>query len=71
MGEVDRTSETIGGLSARMDNVEAELAELKNGVKSVLDILNQARGGWRVILGFCAFVGAIFGVVEIITKPVK
>lgn len=47
---MDDTSATIGGLLARMDHVEKELKFIKNGQNEILNILNQAKGGWRVVI---------------------
>lgn len=59
---------TISGLSARMDGVENRLEKVEENLSTIINILNQARGGWRVILGFCAVVGAGWGMIEFILK---
>lgn len=67
MEEFD-TGATIGGLSARMTQVEKRLDTMDDGLNSILAILNQARGGWRVVLGVCAVIGGMFGFIELLLK---
>lgn len=60
---MDDTSATIGGLLARMQRVEAELDTLKQGQNQILSILNQAQGGWKLVVyvgsAAVAFVGIV------------
>ena len=58
---MDDTSATIGGLLARMERVERELDELKKGQNQILSILNQAQGGWKIVVYVGSAVAAIIG----------
>jgi hypothetical protein len=58
---MDDTSATIGGLLARMERVERELDELKKGQNQILSILNQAQGGWKLVVYVGSAVAAIIG----------
>ena len=65
---MDDTSATIGGLLARMDRVEKELDELKRGQMEILRLLNQAQGGWKLVV----YVGsAAVAIASIITAFIK
>jgi hypothetical protein len=58
---MDDTSATIGGLLARMERVERELDELKKGQNQILSILNQAQGGWKLVVYVGSAVAAVIG----------
>ena len=58
---MDDTSATIGGLLARMERVEKELDDLKTGQNEILSILNQAQGGWKLVVYVGSAVAAIIG----------
>lgn len=47
----------LGRLEARVDALESELREIKADVKSILALVNQAKGGWKTLV----IVGAIAG----------
>jgi hypothetical protein len=65
---MDDTSATIGGLLARMQHVENELQALKKGQDKVLKILNQAQGGWRVVIYVGSAVAAIISILAAVFK---
>ena len=59
MPETDRT---LGEHGARLDAVERDIAEIKSDVKKILAQVNEARGGWRLMMTLgsaSAAVGAI------------
>lgn len=40
----------IGGLLARVDRLEADVLEIKNGQKEMLRILHNAEGSWKTMV---------------------
>jgi prefoldin subunit 5 len=48
----------MGRLEARVDAVESELREIKADVKSILALVNQAKGGWKTLVVVGAVAGA-------------
>jgi len=65
---MDDTSATIGGLLARMDNVEKELDALKKGQVEILRLLNQAQGGWKLVVYVGSGAVAAIGIVTAFLK---
>lgn len=65
---MDDTSATIGGLLARMTHVENELNALKNGQNEILSILNQAQGGWKLVVYVGSAVVATAGLIAAFFK---
>lgn len=53
----DALQRDMGRLEARVDALESELREIKADVKSILALVNQAKGGWRTLI----LVGAVAG----------
>jgi hypothetical protein len=52
----------LGALEARMDTMEREVAALRADMRSVLDILNQTKGSWKMLVaiaGISASIGAL------------
>ena len=43
-------SVAIGGLLARVDRLEADVLEIKNGQKEMLRILHNAEGSWKTMV---------------------
>ena len=43
-------SMAIGGLLARVDRLEADVLEIKNGQKEMLRILHNAEGSWKTMV---------------------
>ena len=65
---MDDISATIGGLLARMDRVEKELDELKKGQIEILRLLNQAQGGWKLVVYVGSAAVAVVGVIAAFFK---
>lgn len=47
----------MGEHDARLKALEQQVAELRADVKSILSVLNEARGGWKTLM----LVGGIAG----------
>ena len=47
---MDDESFAIGGLLARVDRLEADVLEIKNGQKEMLRILHNAEGSWKTMV---------------------
>lgn len=47
---MDDESLAIGGLLARVDRLEADVLEIKNGQKEMLRILHNAEGSWKTMV---------------------
>ena len=47
----------VGEHDARLKALEQQVAELRADVKSILSVLNEARGGWKTLM----LVGGIAG----------
>lgn len=53
-----------GKLTAQVERLEADVTELRADVKSMIAILEQAKGGWRTLMligGLAGAVGAVLG----------
>ena len=61
-------SATIGGLLARMERVEKELDDLKKGQNEILSILNQAQGGWKLVVYVGSSAAAVVGIAAVAFK---
>lgn len=62
MGDIDPVQ--FGKLIAQVERLEADVTDLRSDVKSLIVMLEQARGGWRTLLmigGFAGAVGAMLG----------
>jgi hypothetical protein len=68
---MDDTSATIGGLLARMERVEKELDDLKTGQNEILSILNQAQGGWKLVVYVGSAAVAFAGVVAAVFESIR
>lgn len=53
------TERDIGRLEGRMNSVESDLQEMKKDVKEILEVMNQAKGGWKTLV----IVGTVSGAV--------
>ena len=52
----------VARLSVKVDDLDADVSELKADVKSLLAIVNQTKGGWKVIVlvaGVAGTMGAL------------
>lgn len=49
----------IGQLKAKVDGLEAQVAELRVDVKSLLALADKGRGGWLVLAGLSMGVASI------------
>lgn len=58
----------FGILTAKVEHLEKEVAELRNDVKHLVALIEQARGSWKMLMmvgGLSAVIGAT------ITKTVQ
>jgi len=51
--------EKVGQHGAEIKSLQADMVELKNDVKSILNTLNQAKGGWKTLLLVAGVAGAM------------
>jgi hypothetical protein len=49
----------LGRLEARIDAIEVCLAHIKPKIEQVADTLNQAKGGWKMLVVLAGISGAI------------
>lgn len=49
----------LGGINVKMDAMEQDLRELKSDVRAMRDMMNQTKGGWKVISIIAAGGGAV------------
>lgn len=56
--ERDILNRDLGRLEARVDGLEAALREIKADIKAILGLINQARGGWKMLVVTGAIAGA-------------
>jgi len=65
---MDDESLAIGGLLARVDRLEADVIEIKNGQKEMLRILHNAEGSWKTMVAIggagVAIGGGIVGLIS-------
>ena len=65
---MDDESLAIGGLLARVDRLEADVVEIKNGQKEMLRILHNAEGSWKTMVAIggagVAIGGGIVGLIS-------
>lgn len=52
----------VGQLTARVKGLEDDVAEMKRDVKKVLEVMNQARGSWKFLVGLATLSSALGGV---------
>lgn len=59
---MDQLPRTIGTLEAKIERLEKDVAHLLDRQEEILEILQQARGGWKVMVavgGVAAAIGAL------------
>lgn len=59
---LDEIPRTIGALEAKIERLEKDVSHLLDKQMEILEILQQAKGGWKVMVGVgsaAAAVGAI------------
>ena len=49
----------IGRHDAEIETLQKEIAELRQEIKQISKILNEARGGWRTMMLLCGAAGAV------------
>ena len=62
MNDID--PQQFGRLTAQVERLEADVTELRSDVKSMIAMLEQAKGGWRTLMlvgGLGGAVGAALG----------
>lgn len=62
---MDELPRTIGTLEAKIERLEKDVAHLVARQEEMLEILHQAKGGWKV---FMAVAGASAAVGAVMTK---
>jgi len=50
---------TLGEHGARLDALERDIGEIKGDVKSLLQQVSEARGGWRGMMALAGFASAV------------
>lgn len=65
--DLDEKSHMLGEHSARLDNLERSVAEIRDDVKSVLAHMQRAKGSWKTLV---AIGGITTGAVELIHQLV-
>ena len=61
MSDLDQTSVTIGDLLARVKIVEQDMVDIKRSQAEILQILHEARGGWRIMIVLGTLISGIIG----------
>jgi hypothetical protein len=56
MGEQEQSEEIIA-LKLQMQHLQEQMKELQSSVNTVVNLMTQAKGGWRLIVG----IGTVFG----------
>lgn len=54
----------LAKVEAKADSMERDMKEMRGDVKTLLALVNQTKGGWKVILligGISGAVGALLG----------
>lgn len=54
----DISPQEFGRLTAKVETLEEQVAEMRADLKAVRDMLSEARGGWKLMLGIAGFAGA-------------
>ena len=61
----DEQQRTLGQLEARVTHLEALMEEIASDVKATRHILDEARGGGKVILWMVGLLGGLVGAVAV------
>lgn len=56
MSDID--PQDFGRLTAKVEMLEEQVSEMRADLRAVRDMLNEARGGWKLMLGIAGFAGA-------------
>ena len=56
MSDID--PQDFGRLTAKVEMLEEQVAEMRADLRAVRDMLNEAKGGWKLMLGIAGFAGA-------------
>ena len=65
---MDDLQRTIGNFEAKIDRLEKDVATLVASQNEMLQILHQARGGWKVMV---MVGGAASGITILLTKVIN
>lgn len=57
---MDDVSEALGQLRAQVKSLEQKVVTLQTGFDDMHDMLTQAKGGWKILIGF-GFIGIMLG----------
>lgn len=55
MSDID--PQDFGRLTAKVEMLEEQVAEMRADLRAVRDMLNEARGGWKLMLAVAGFAG--------------
>ena len=55
----DSGDRSLGRIEGEMEGLKSDVAELKRDVKSLLEQVAAAKGGWKVLVGAASAGGAI------------
>jgi len=55
VSEID--PQDFGRLTAKVEMLEEQVAEMRADLRAVRDMLNEAKGGWKLMLAVAGFAG--------------
>ena len=56
---MDQTQRDIGRIEGKVNSLESDLTEVKADVKAILAVINQTKGGWKIMMLVGGVTGAI------------
>ena len=62
MGSIDPRE--YGQLEARVDHLESMVQSMSTDIKAMRDLLEQSKGGWKVMMWFGGFAASAGGFVS-------
>ena len=57
----DEYDRDFGRMEAQVKTLEAEVADLRDDVKAIRTMLDQAQGGWKFMMASAGLIGALGG----------
>ena len=61
MSDID--PQEFGRLTAKVERLEMEVAEMRADLRAVRDMLSEAKGGWKLMLAVAGFAGTAGAVI--------
>jgi len=56
---MNETERALGHLEADVDSLKKDMSQMKIDLRNILATLNQAKGGWKLIIAVGAIAGAL------------